>query len=77
VNRALSREAREAKPAGKVLVKCIISVSGAPTGCRIVKGLPFVDQAVLSALASARYQPFTFQGRPVNVDVTIPFTITW
>ncbi|RKH58751.1 hypothetical protein D7V93_16290 [Corallococcus llansteffanensis] len=38
--------------------------------CRIIKGLPYMDDAVLSALQSRHYQPMTYQGRAVNVAYT-------
>ena len=63
-----TREAREAKVQGTVVAKCVITTSGALTGCRIVKGLPHMDGAVLAALAMSRYTPVVYQGRPVSVD---------
>jgi eukaryotic-like serine/threonine-protein kinase len=63
-----SREAIEAQVQGKVLAKCVITATGAVTGCRIIKGLPHMDQAVLNALAASKYQPATLNGKPVAVD---------
>ena len=68
-----TREAREARVAGVMIVKCVISVDGSLTNCRVIKGVPMMDQAVLGALARHRGTPVTFQGRPVSVDYT--FTI--
>jgi TonB family protein len=65
---AYTREALEARVEGTVIAKCVVTASGALTGCRIVKGVPHMDQAVLSALAASRYQPATLQGKPVSVD---------
>jgi serine/threonine-protein kinase len=65
---AYTREALEAKVEGTVIAKCVVTTSGALTGCRIVKGVPHMDQAVLNALAASRYQPATLQGKPVAVD---------
>lgn len=67
------REAREAKVEGTLLARCVITTEGALTGCRIIKGLPFLDQPVLDALAQRRYTPVSFQGRPVAVEYVIPF----
>ena len=50
-----------------------VSVDGSLTNCRVIKGVPMMDQAVLGALARHRGTPVTFQGRPVSVDYT--FTI--
>jgi protein TonB len=38
--------------------------------CRIIKGLPHMDETVLESLTSRRYRPVTFQGRPVSVSYT-------
>lgn len=65
---AYTREALEAKVEGTVIAKCVVSLSGALTGCRIVKGVPHMDQAVLNALSASKYQPATLQGKPVAVD---------
>jgi protein TonB len=69
---AYPREALVAKVGGLMLVKCIITVEGALRSCRIVKGLPFMDQPVLQALASWKYTPVLFQGKPVSVEYVIP-----
>jgi TonB family protein len=63
-----TREARQAKIAGTVIAKCVVTTSGSLTGCKIIKGLPHLDGAVLSALAASRYSPITYEGRPVNVE---------
>ncbi len=68
VSPAYTREALEARVEGTVIAKCVVTTAGALTGCRIVKGLPHMDQAVLSALAASKYQPATLQGKPVSVD---------
>jgi len=66
-----TREAREANVKGLFLAKCVITVSGSLQNCRVVKGLPHMDQAVLSALARWRYSPVIYQGKPVAVDYVI------
>jgi protein TonB len=68
-----TREAREARVEGTVLVKCVITTSGALRDCHVIKSLPFLEQTVLEALAQQRYTPVTFQGRPVDVEYVIPF----
>ena len=69
---AYPREALVAKVGGLMLVKCVITLQGDLRNCRIVKGLPFMDAPVLKALASWRYTPVLFQGRPVSVEYVIP-----
>ena len=70
---AYTREAREARVEGKMLVQCVITVDGRLEACQVLKSLPFMDQAVLAALAQQRWTPVTFQGQPVSVVYTIPF----
>jgi protein TonB len=68
-----TREAREAKVQGTMLVRCVITTAGSLSQCRVIKPLPLLEQPVLEALARRRYTPVTFQGRPVNVAYVIPF----
>jgi protein TonB len=69
---AYPREALVAKIGGLMLVKCIITTEGSLRACRIVKGLPYMDQPVLAALAAWKYTPVLFQGSPVSVEYVIP-----
>jgi len=66
-----TREARDANVKGLFLAKCVITSAGSLQKCRVVKGLPMMDQAVLSALARWRYTPVIYQGKPVAVDYVI------
>jgi periplasmic protein TonB len=68
-----TREAREAHVSGVMIVKCVITLEGTLTNCRVIKSVPLMDKPVLDALARHRGTPATFQGRPVSVDYT--FTI--
>ncbi len=67
-----TREALVAKVGGLMLVKCVITTTGSLRDCHIIKGLPMMDQAVLSALSTWKYTPITFQGQPVSVEYVIP-----
>jgi outer membrane biosynthesis protein TonB len=53
----------------------VVTTAGSLAGCRIVKGIPHMDEAVLAALAASRYQPVTYQGRPVNVGYVFPIKL--
>jgi TonB family protein len=66
-----TREARDANVKGLFLAKCVITTAGTLQKCRVVKGLPMMDQAVLSALSRWRYSPVIYQGKPVAVDYVI------
>jgi TonB family protein len=62
-----TREARAVKAEGVVSVRCTITVEGTLKDCRVVHGVPYMDAAVLEALARWKYTPVTFQGRAVSV----------
>lgn len=66
-----TREARDANVKGLFLAKCVITTQGTLQNCRILKGLPLMNEAVLSALARWRYTPVIYQGKPVAVDYVI------
>jgi protein TonB len=66
-----TREARDANVKGLFVAKCVITTHGTLQRCRVVKGLPMMDQAVLAAIAQWRYSPVVYQGKPVAVDYVI------
>ncbi|WP_239469822.1 energy transducer TonB [Archangium violaceum] len=63
-------EALVARVSGLVIARCTITREGAVEHCRILKGLPYMDEAVIEALESRRYRPVLFQGNPVSVPYT-------
>lgn len=65
-----TREALEARVSGTVIARCTITREGTVDNCRIIKGLPYMDDAVIDALTTRRYRPVHFQGRPVSVSYT-------
>jgi len=72
VDPEFTREARTANVQGLILTKCVISTTGTLSRCRIVKGIPLMDQAVLSALSKWKYSPVLYQGKPTAVEYLIP-----
>jgi TonB family protein len=66
-----TREARDARVSGLFLAKCVITTTGTLDNCRVVKGLPLMDHAILNALSRWRYSPVIYQGKPVAVDYVI------
>jgi protein TonB len=65
-------QARAGGVEGLILTKCVITTRGELQQCKIVKGLPFMDRAVLEALAQWRYSPVLYQGKPTAVEYVIP-----
>ena len=63
-------EAARARVSGTVIAKCTITREGDVENCRILRGLPFMDEAVLESLTSRHYRPVHFQGRAVSVSYT-------
>jgi protein TonB len=66
-----TREARDANVEGLVLAKCVITVGGELTRCRILKGVPLMDAQVLAALGKWRYSPVLYQNKPVAVEYVV------
>jgi serine/threonine protein kinase len=68
-----SREAISARVSGVMIVKCVITLKGSVENCRVIKGLPHMNEAVVQSLQARLYKPVLQQGRPVAVDY--PFVI--
>ena len=68
VDPVFPREAILARVEGTVIAKCTITTSGSLEGCRIIKGLPFMDRPMLDALSQRRYTPVIYKGSPVAVQ---------
>jgi protein TonB len=67
---AYTTQALEREIQGTMLVRCVVGLDGSVRDCRVVRGLPFMDRAVLDALERRRYSPALLNGRPVEVDYT-------
>lgn len=65
-----SREALAAGVEGMMIVRCVIELDGKLQDCKVLKTLPYMEESVLSALATHRYTPVMFQGRPQRVNYT-------
>ncbi len=55
---------------GVMQVRCTVTVAGAVRRCKVLKGLPYMDRAVVTALEARRYKPALSQGKPVDVFYT-------
>lgn len=60
---AYTSSAREARVQGLMVVKCVISTSGAVESCRVLKSVPLMERIVLDTLATWRYRPYVYEGR--------------
>ncbi len=71
--------ARAARIEGTVELEAVIDATGSVTELRVIKGLPLgLDQAALDAVRRWRFEPATYDGRPVAVlyNLTIHFRLT-
>jgi serine/threonine-protein kinase len=63
-----TREALAARVEGTMTVKCTITQKGRVENCRVIKGLPHMNEAVVQSLQSRVYKPILLHGTPVAVD---------
>jgi protein TonB len=68
-----TREAIAARVEGKVLVRCVITVQGAITDCKVIKGVPMLQEISLEALRRSRFTPVMYQGHPETVQYLFTF----
>ncbi|ATB35149.1 hypothetical protein CYFUS_000561 [Cystobacter fuscus] len=66
----LTPEAQAERVRGAALVRCVATREGRVTNCRLLKGLPYMNQELLEALSTWRVTPATAQGKPIDVDYT-------
>jgi TonB family protein len=63
-------EAIERGVEGTMQVRCVVTAEGQVRACKVVKGLPFMNAAVIGALERRKYKPAAAQGKPVDVYYT-------
>ena len=66
----LTPEARAERVRGTALVRCVVLRDGGVKGCKLLNGLPYMEQELLEAVSSWRVTPVTAQGRPLDVEYT-------
>ena len=63
-------------PAGRIELKFVVGVDGAPREIEVTRSLhPELDAAALAALAQLRYQPGLLRGRPVEVVLALTIDV--
>jgi protein TonB len=68
-----TREARAARVEGKVLVRCVITLTGEVQNCQVIKGVPMLTEIVLESLRTSRFTPVSYQGRPQAIQYLFTF----
>jgi len=71
-----TREAIAARVEGVSIARCVITAEGLVERCKVIKPLPFMDDAVLEHLQSQRFQPVSYQGKPVSVGYNFSVRLT-
>lgn len=67
---------RDARPAGEVIVKFVVGTDGVPKELSIERSVhPDVDAVALEAVKTLRYEPATYDGKPVEVVMRIALEI--
>jgi protein TonB len=74
-NPRYTEKALEREVEGTMAVRCVVTTDGRVYGCRVLKGLPYMDQAAVEALEQRRYRPATLAGRPVEVSYDFKITL--
>ncbi len=73
---AYTRRALDRDVEGLMIVRCVVTVEGTVRDCRVVKGLPYMDESVVQALERRRYRPATLGGTPVEVKYVFRINLT-
>ncbi|MFY0569177.1 protein kinase domain-containing protein [Archangium lansingense] len=63
-----TREALAARVSGTMVVKCTITKKGLVENCRVIKGLPHMNEAVVQSLLARVFKPMLLNGKAVAVD---------
>ncbi|OGD15413.1 MAG: hypothetical protein A2V76_00585 [Candidatus Aminicenantes bacterium RBG_16_63_14] len=69
--------ARQARVEGVVILEATTDVYGRVTGVRVLRSLPFLDEAAIEAVRQWVYEPMVINGRPrpVTFTVTVRFVL--
>ena len=63
--------ARTYEVQGMMVVKCVVTTVGVVRDCRVLQGLPYMNEAVVDALLRRRYAPARLaNGKAVDVEYT-------
>ncbi|WP_309891635.1 TonB family protein [Archangium sp.] len=72
----LTEQARAERVRGTALVRCVVRRDGRVTDCKLLNGLPYMDQELLEAVSTWHVTPATAQGQPVDVEYTFVVRIS-
>jgi protein TonB len=74
-----TREAREARVEGLMILRCVITTSGRVERCQVLQRVPHMEAAVLDAVSRWRFAPAMLEGRPVAVryNLKVRLQLAW
>jgi TonB family protein len=64
-------QARKANISGNVILEITVGVDGSVTNPRVLRSIPMLDDAALTAVRQWQYQPVLMNGVPVPVIMTV------
>ncbi|MFP2905940.1 energy transducer TonB [Pyxidicoccus sp. 3LFB2] len=71
-----SEEALRMNAKAIVVIECMLTTQGLARDCKVLERAPYgITEAMLQATASARYQPATFFGHPIEVAYSFLFRL--
>jgi len=65
-------KAKQNRIEGKVLLKILISKTGAVKEIEVIKSIPELDNAAIEAIKNVKFKPGKYKRKPVDVWVRIP-----
>jgi hypothetical protein len=71
-----TRQAAENHVSGMAFAKCVIDLDGRLCNCRMLHGLPYMDDVILSSLNTWKYTPVLYKGHPQRVYMVIPVRLS-
>jgi len=66
--------ARRAHVSGIVVIDAVLSPDGRVTGAKVLRSIPMLDEAALTAVRQWIYSPTLLDGVPVSVEMTVTVT---
>jgi periplasmic protein TonB len=69
-------DARRAKVQGVVITEATIGVDGKVTAAKVLRSIPMLDDAAITAVKEQLYKPTLVDGKAVAVITTVPIFFT-
>ncbi len=68
--------ARVAKVEGTAVARCVVTPKGKLEGCRMVKSVPLMDEAILDSLKTRVYEPGRVGTEAVSTEISVVIRVT-